>query len=59
VVDRFELGGFLLERCGRQVQVGSDFVGEIWVTGSSWEGFLWRDMGDRFKLGGISLDRCG
>jgi hypothetical protein len=29
VDDRFELGGFLLERCGPQVSVGSDFVGEM------------------------------
>ena len=55
--DRFELGGFLLERCGRQVGVGRVFVGEMWATGSSWEGFRWRDVSDRFELGGFSLER--
>jgi hypothetical protein len=48
-----------LERCGPQVQVGSDFVGEMWVTGLSWEGFRWKTVGDRFKLGVFRLDRYG
>jgi hypothetical protein len=56
---RFELGGFLLERCGQQVQVRSAFVGEMWTTGSSWEGFSWRDVGDRLEFEVFSLERCG
>jgi hypothetical protein len=73
VGDRFELGGFSLDRCGPQVRVGRVVVGEMWATGSSWEGFRWRDVGDRFgsegfrwrdvgdrfELGGFSLERCG
>jgi hypothetical protein len=31
----------------------------MWVTGSSWEGYRWRDAGHRFELGGFLLDRCG
>jgi hypothetical protein len=56
---RFELGEFLLKRCGRQVEVASDFVGKMWVTGSNWEGFGWRDAGDRFEFEVYSLERCG
>jgi hypothetical protein len=59
VGDRFELGRFSLERCGKQVRVERVVVGEMWATGSSWEGFCWIDVGDRFELGGFSLDRCG
>jgi hypothetical protein len=43
VGNRFGSGQFSLERCGQQVRVGSDFVGWMWVTGSSWEGFF-REM---------------
>jgi hypothetical protein len=34
-------------------------VGEMWATGSSWECFVWRDMGDRFEFEVFSLERCG
>jgi hypothetical protein len=37
VGNRFELGGLLLERCGRQVPVRRVFVGEMWTTGSDRE----------------------
>jgi hypothetical protein len=29
------------------------------VTGSSSEGFRWRDVGDRFEFERFSLERCG
>jgi hypothetical protein len=48
-----------LERCGRQVRVGRVVVGEMWATGSRWEGCSWRDVGDRFELKGFSLEICG
>jgi hypothetical protein len=89
VGDRFELGGFLLERCRRQIWIGRVVVEELWVTaglnresccwrdvgdrfrsgrvniremwatGSSWEGFRWRDVDNRFGLGGLLLKNCG
>ena len=55
--DRFELGVISFDQCGRQVRVGMVFVGEMCVTGSSWEGFSWRDVGRRFELEVISLER--
>ena len=55
VGDRFELGGFSLDRCRRQFRVGRVFVGEMWAvnrvgkvvvgemwtTGSGSDGFRW------------------
>jgi hypothetical protein len=50
VGDRFELGGFSLERCGRQVRVGRVFVREIQETGSEQDIFHSRDVGCSFRL---------
>jgi hypothetical protein len=58
-VNRFGLGRLLLENCGRQqVPIGRVFVGEMWATGSSSEGFHWRDVDDRFRSGELTLERC-
>jgi hypothetical protein len=59
VGDRFELGRFLLDNCGREVLIGRVVVEDLLAKGSSWEGFCWRDVDDRFGLGGLLLERCG
>jgi hypothetical protein len=46
VGDRLELGGFL--------QVGKVLVGEMWATGSSWEGFLGRHV----PIGTVNMEHC-
>jgi hypothetical protein len=40
------------------VRVGRVVVGDIWATGSNWEG-CWRDVGDRFRSELLLLERCG
>jgi hypothetical protein len=57
VGDRFESGELLLERCGQQIPIRRVNIGEMWATGSSWEGFRWRDVGDRFRSGELTLER--
>jgi hypothetical protein len=59
VSDRFQMGHFLLERCGQQVPIGRVNIGEeMWTTGSSSEGFRWRDVDNRFASGELTLERC-
>jgi hypothetical protein len=38
--------------------MGRVAVGEMWVTGSSWEGFCWIDVGHRFGSGELLLETC-
>jgi hypothetical protein len=59
VGDRFELGGFSLERCRRQIWIGRVVVEELWATGLNRESYCWRDVGDRFRSGELTLERCG
>jgi hypothetical protein len=74
VGDRFELGGLLLDRCGRQVRVGRVFVGEMWAAVSDLFPIdikkyvaklterrfcKWRDGGERFGSGELSMEICG
>ena len=47
-----------MERCGGHVRVTTVFVGKMKATGSSWEGFRWRNAGDRFGCRVISFNTC-